>query len=239
MTFCVALRTQEGLVALSDTRLTSGDLDFVVTSKKVFTFENKDHSMFIMLSGLKSISDMVITYLNERKDYLFSCVKLYQGVDLVAKIIREVKTREEQWLSQSTTEFEINYLIGGQFPEDNNAQLFRIYPEGSWKRISQDSPFEIIGEGKYGKYILEYAARYENSMEKAMVLSLLAFDATRKSYPLCSPPLDVLTYPTNSYRLKQKTLTEKQIQKMSGMWDAEINIAIDKLIKHTAKSLLT
>ena len=92
MTFCVGLRTNNSLVAISDTRLTSGEVDFVISSKKVFLFEDGNkHSMFIMTSGLKSISDMVITYLNERKEQLYACDKLYQGVDLVAKIIRELK----------------------------------------------------------------------------------------------------------------------------------------------------
>lgn len=238
MTFCVGLRTRESLVAISDSRLTSGDLDFVVTSRKVFTFETKTHSMFIMLSGLKSISDMVITYLNERKETLLSCEKLFQGVDLIAKIIREIRTREEDWLSQGDIEFEINYLIGGQFPEDDNAQLFHIYPEGSWKRISRDSPFEIIGEGKYGKYILEYAANFENSTTKTLVLGLLAFDATRKSYPLCSPPLDIIIYKNNSFTLKRKKLNEAQIQTLSDQWRSHLQKTTDHLVKEIGRSLI-
>jgi len=238
MTFCVGLRTKNGLVAISDTRLTSGDLDFVVTSRKVFTFERGKHSLFIMLSGLKSLSDMVITYINERKDYLFSCAKLYQGVDLIAKIIREIRTREEDWLKQDNMEFELNYLVGGQFPEDDTAQLFRIYPEASWKRISRDSPFEIIGEAKYGKAILEAAAKYDTGREKALALALLSFDATMRSYPLCSPPIDVITYRTGSFKLQKKRLQEKQLLKLSAVWDKEINQAIDKLLKTSVKTLL-
>lgn len=230
MTFCVGLRTKNEIVAISDTRLTSGDIDFVVSSKKVFFFEEEKHSMFIMLSGLKSISDMVITYLNERKEYLFNCVKLYQGVDFVAKVIREVRTREESWFENGNAEFDINYLIGGQFIEDESPQLFRVYSEGSWKRISKDSPFEIIGEGRYGKYILEYAANINNSAEKALLLGLLAFDATQKSYPLCSPPLDVITYKKDSFKIKQKRLEAPQIQKLSARWHMEINKSLEGLL---------
>lgn len=238
MTFCVGLRTKNGLVAISDTRLTSGDVDFVVTSRKVFTFERDKHAMFLMLSGLKSLSDMVITYLNERKDYLFSCAKLYQGVDLIAKIVREIRTREEDWLKQDDMDFELNYLVGGQFPEDDTAQLFRIYPEASWKRVSRDSPFEIIGEAKYGKAILEHAAKFDNRQEKTLALALLSFDATMRSYPLCSPPLDIITYQTDSFKLKKKRLQEKQLLKISALWDKEINSAVDRLLKTSAQTLL-
>lgn len=239
MTFCVGLRTKNGLVAISDTRLTSGDLDFVVTSRKVFTFEQGKHSMFIMLSGLKSLSDMVITYVNERKDYLFSCAKLYQGVDLIAKIIREIRTREEDWLKQGDLEFELNYLVGGQFPEDDTAQLFRIYPEASWKRISRDSPFEIIGEAKYGKAVLETTAKFDNSQEKTLALALLSFDATMRSYPLCSPPIDIIIYRADSFKLKKKRLQGTQLLKLSTLWDKEVNQAVHRLLKTSAKNILT
>lgn len=231
MTFCVGLRTKDCLIALADTRLTSGDIDFVVTSKKVFYFEDKKHSMFILLSGLKSISDMVITYLNERKEYLYKCAKLYQGVDLIAKIVRELREREESWLDKGDVKFDINYLVGGQFPEDSTAQLFRIYPEGSWKRIAKDSPFEMIGEAKYGKYILEYAADHNSSAERALTIGLLAFDATQKSYPLCSPPVDIIFYRTDSFKIVQKRLNTKQIQKISALWRKQLNLSVNKLAK--------
>jgi len=184
-----------------------------------------------MLSGLKSISDMITTYLNERKDHLYSCTKLYQGVDLLAKIIREIRTREEEWLTESDMDFEINYLVGGQFPEDDSPQLFRVYPEGSWKRISKDSPFELIGEGKYGKYILEYAANYNISTERAIAVGLLAFDATQKSYPLCSPPLDLLIYNNNSFKIIRKKISAPQLQKISKFWTSAIDNSLDKLLK--------
>ncbi|MDR1996948.1 MAG: hypothetical protein LBQ83_01295 [Candidatus Margulisbacteria bacterium] len=231
MTFCVGLRTKQGLVAVADTRLTSGELDFVITSRKVFTFERDKHAMFIMLSGLKSLSDMVLTYINERKEYFFSCAKLYQGVDLIAKIVREIRAREETWLKQGDVDFDLNYLVGGQFPEDDHAQLFRIYPEAAWKRIARDSPFEIIGEARYGKSLLEAAANFQNSMEKTKMLALLAFNATMRSYPLCSPPIDVIQYTAGSFRLKQKRLLAKPLLKLSGLWDAEVNKALNRLLK--------
>lgn len=231
MTFCVGLRTKDHIIALADTRLTSGDIDYAVTSKKVFSFTDKKHCMFILLSGLKSISDMVMTYLQERSEYLYKCEKLYQGVELVAKIVRELREREEVWLDKGDVEFDLSYLVGGQFPEDKTNELFRVYPEGSWKRIAEDTPFEIIGEGRYGKYILEYSANFNSTPTEALTIGMLAFDATQKSYPLCSPPVDLISYKAGSFRIKQKRLTAKQIQNISTAWIKHLNTGLKKLAK--------
>jgi len=232
MTFCVGMRLKEGILAVADTQLTSGDVDYVVSSKKVFTFENKTHSMFLMLSGLKSISDMVITYLNDKEDILFSAEKLYQGVDFVSKIVREIREREEVWLGKSDISFEINYLIGGQFPGDKNPQLFHVYSEGSWKRVTKDSPFEIIGEGKYGKPILDRGLKYNTAKDRALLLGLLAFDSTQKSYPLCNPPLDVIYYENDRYKFKQFRLKEQDVINVSKKWDKEIGRSVANIAKH-------
>jgi putative proteasome-type protease len=58
MTFCVAIKSKAGVVALSDTRISSGL--GVSTSKKIQTFQNGKYSFFIMSSGLRSIRDKVI-----------------------------------------------------------------------------------------------------------------------------------------------------------------------------------
>jgi len=231
MTFCVGLRTKNHIIALADTRLTSGDIDYAVTSKKVFSFTDKKHCMFILLSGLKSISDMVMTYLQERSEHLYKCDKLYQGVELLAKIVRELREREEIWLEKGDVEFDLSYLVGGQFPGDKSSELFRVYPEGSWKRIAKDTPYEIIGEGRYGKYILEYAAKFDNPPEKSLSIGLLAFDATQKSYPLCSPPLDFISYEAGSFKIKQKRFNARQIQKISTMWSKHLDLGLTKLTK--------
>jgi len=232
MTFCVGMRIKEGILAVADTQLTSGDIDYIISSKKVFIFEQNGASMFLMLSGLKSISDMIIAYLNDKKDILFSSEKLYQGVDFVAKIIREVREREELWLNKSDMEFEINYIIGGQFPADKKPELFRIYPEGSWKRISKDSPFEIIGEGKYGKPILDRTLKYTTKKDQALIMGLLSFDSTQKSYPLCKPPLDVVFYANNSFKLKQFRLSEQDVINVSNKWNKEILKAMGNMQKN-------
>jgi putative proteasome-type protease len=54
MTYCLAIKVKEGLVAIADTRITSGT-DTTV-KKKVFVDQKKQHSLFIMTSGLRQLS---------------------------------------------------------------------------------------------------------------------------------------------------------------------------------------
>ncbi|MFH0886763.1 MAG: peptidase, partial [bacterium] len=155
MTYCLGMRCSDGLIGIADTRLTSGDMDYVVTGKKIFVFQEKKRALFIMFSGLKSLGDEMIAILNSRVDEFLSPKKIYQGLDFIAKTMRELRQREEQWLEKGNLPFDLNCIVGGQFENDNTAQLFRIYPEGSWTRVRQDTPFELIGEVKYGKPLLD------------------------------------------------------------------------------------
>jgi len=61
MTFCLAMKVQDGLVAIADTRVTSGKE--CMTAKKVTIHQNSGkHTSFIMTSGLRSLRDKAVTY---------------------------------------------------------------------------------------------------------------------------------------------------------------------------------
>lgn len=233
MTFCLAMRCHSGLVALSDTRLTSGDMDFIVTGKKIYLYQDDaQHTFFCMFSGLKSVTDEVVTYLNEKKPFLYTLDRLYQAVDVVCQTIRGVREREEPWLAKENYPFDFNVIVGGQFPGDQKCQLFRIYPEGSWKKVVRDTPYEIIGESKYGKPILDMALNVDTEVDKAFLLGLIAFDFTRKSTPLVYPPLDVLTYELDSFKFSLKRYEDKDLFDFSQKWEQNFKKIIDKMMEH-------
>lgn len=222
MTFCLAMRLKDGLLGITDTRLTSAQIDFVITGKKIYLYEdNNNHALFIMMSGLKSISDEVITYLNEKTALLYSYRRLYQAVDLVCEVIRGVRAREEEWLRKEEYPFDLNCIIGGQFPEDGKCGLFRVFPEGAWKRIVRDTPYEIIGEIKYGKPILDIALNIDTPLDRALLLGLISYDFTRKSTPLVSPPIDIITMNVNSFKFSTKRLEDQDLLEFSKKWEEQ------------------
>ena len=73
MTFCLGIKVKTGLIALADTRITSGTN--TTTSKKITTHQIGNNSMFLMTSGLRSVRDKALTYFEEalsEKDFKFN-----------------------------------------------------------------------------------------------------------------------------------------------------------------------
>ena len=82
MTYCLAIKVKEGLVAIADTRITSGT---DTTMKKKILIEQKDqYSLFIMTSGLRSVRDKAILYFRELVEEGVEHNKLYKAVNALA-----------------------------------------------------------------------------------------------------------------------------------------------------------
>ena len=229
MTYCLGMRCADGLIAIGDTRLTSGEIDYVVTGKKIFLYKAKKSALFIMVSGLKSLSDALIVYLNDNKTKLLAPKKIYQGVDYIVKILREIRAREEEWLQRGNLDFNLHCIVGGQYEEDRSCQLFRIYPEGSWTRIRRDTPFEIIGEIKYGKPILDRLFTSKTDTSEALLLGLISFDSTWRSNPMVHPPIDVIKYSLNNYTFKHTRLKLRDLRKLRTEWENGLTEIVKKL----------
>jgi putative proteasome-type protease len=57
MTYCVAIKVRDGIVALADCRLTSGTQ---VTVGRKITLHGQNHRFFIATSGLRSLRDKCV-----------------------------------------------------------------------------------------------------------------------------------------------------------------------------------
>jgi putative proteasome-type protease len=97
MTFCLAMKVREGLVALADTRITSGTSQ--ITGKKVSTHQCGDHSLFLMTSGLRSARDKALTYFTEDLEKNQGKYdKLYKAVNVFASQVRQVASEDKEIL---------------------------------------------------------------------------------------------------------------------------------------------
>ena len=63
MTYCIGIKLKAGLVALSDTRITSGHE--TTSARKYKIYEQGDQHIFLMTSGLRSVRDKTLTYFQE------------------------------------------------------------------------------------------------------------------------------------------------------------------------------
>ena len=69
----------------------------------------------------------------------------------------------------------------------------------NWRSsVSQDTPFLQIGEHKYGKPILDRAARYDSDLYDAIKLVLVSMDSTLRSNLTVGLPVDLLVYKKNA-----------------------------------------
>ncbi len=167
MTYCLGIKVASGLVAIADTRLTSGTE--VSTNKKVSVYQSKKHSIFVMTSGLRSVRDKAITYFKEvleERDASFN--KLYKAVNALGEQVRRVAEEDRQSLNAAGLSFNLFAIVGGQLENDTEHKLFLLYPEGNWVEVGDGSPFIIIGNSGYGKPLLYRSLRFDSSMQDAL-----------------------------------------------------------------------
>ena len=164
MTYCLGIKVKDGLVAIADTRITSGTE--TTTAKKISLHADGKYSFFLMTSGLRSIRDKAVTYfeeLLESKEADFD--KMYKAVNAFGEQLRRVAREDKAALAASGLIFNLFTIVGGQLENDKEHKLYLLYPEGNWIEIGQATPFTIIGNSGYGKPILSRALTYNSSLQ--------------------------------------------------------------------------
>ncbi len=231
MTFCIAIKVEEGLVGIADTRVTSGVE--CITAKKVTVFEHDRHSLFLMTSGLRSARDKALTYFNEvleEQDQSFD--KLYKAVTAFGAQVRRVMAEDKEALAESGLNFNLFTLIGGQLENDLEHKLFLIYPQGNWVEVGKGTPYYTIGESSYGKSLLDRALTYQASMRTALKIGFLAFEATRRAATDVYYPIDIVLYKNNSFHMVQHHYQREDLSEIGDWWQERIVQSIEELPSH-------
>ena len=227
MTFCIAMKVQDGLVGLADTRVTTGAEQ--ITAKKVTVHQHGRHSIFLMTSGLRSARDKALTYFNEvleSSDQTFD--KLYKAVNAFGQQVRRVYEEDGSALAASGLIFNLFSIVGGQLEADKEHMLYLLYPQGNWVEVARATPYYVIGESSYGKPLLDRVLRYESSMELALKVGYLAFDATRTSATDVDFPLDVVLYRQGTYDIVEHRYRREDLLATSRWWQSRIRESIEQ-----------
>ena len=228
MTFCIAMKVQSGLIAMADTRVTTGTE--CITVRKISIHEHNRHSLFVMTSGLRSVRDKAVTYFDEvltESDDTFD--KLYKAVNAFAQQVRRVAAEDKKALEESGIAFNLHALVGGQLEKDGEHKLYLLYPQGNWIEVRPGTPYCMIGESSYGKPLLDRALRYESSMDLAVKIGFLAFDATRTSATDVNYPLDVVLYTPDSYQMHMHRYEQEDLMPVSNWWRQRLLHALHEL----------
>ncbi len=228
MTFCLGMRVETGLVAIADTRITTGTE--LTTARKLSIYQHHNHSMFLMTSGLRSVRDKACTYFDEvieQSDRQFD--KLYKAVNAFGEQIRRVAQEDKAALADAGLAFDVHCLVGGQLEQDPEHKLYLLYPQGNWVEIGVGTPYHIIGESGYGKPIIRRTLEYTDSIRHALKVGVLAFDSTRISAADVDFPIDVLVYQRDAFNMVERRFEARDLQALSEFWQDRLRTGVESL----------
>ena len=226
MTYCLGIKVKEGLLALADTRITSGT---DTTVKKKISIEQKDgFSLFIMTSGLRSTRDKAIVYFKELLETT-EYNKLYKAVNAFGEQVKRVASEDKASLEKAGFNFDLNTIIGGQLKDDDEHKLFLLYPEGNWVELGQGAPYVIIGNSGHGKAILNRTLNENSSLKLALKTGFLSFDSTRVSSNNVDFPIDIVLYKKDSFHIVEQRYEKKDLESISVQWAEELKAALEHI----------
>jgi putative proteasome-type protease len=198
MTYCCGILVREGLVMIADTRTNAG-LDNVSTFRKLHTFiDPGERVMALATSGNLSLSQSVVSLLSEgitnpvtgEVETLKNAPTMFQAASRIGDAVRRVHSIEAAALEANDVKFDVAFLFGGQIKGDR-LRLYMIYSAGNFIECTVDTPYLQIGEHKYGKPILDRAAKYGIDIYDALKISLLSMDSTIRSNLGVGLPIDI------------------------------------------------
>ncbi|RLS76980.1 MAG: peptidase [Planctomycetota bacterium] len=235
MTYCVGIRTQQGLVMASDSRTNSG-IDQVDVCRKMHNFVAPGERMFTILSsGSLSLTQSVMTRLEQEfraGDGLAKVETFYDAARCVGRQVREVAALDREFMERDHISFAVNLLVGGQI-RGEAPQLYMIYAQGNPLRCTRSSPFLQIGESKYGRPILDRGIRFsETTLDQAVKYAVISLDSTMRSNVAVGPPIDLLVYANDDLavkRYRRLTATDPDLMEIRSHWERELRHAIGML----------
>ncbi|MEK6806623.1 MAG: peptidase [Pseudomonadota bacterium] len=209
MTYCVAIKVNEGLVFAADTR-TSAGVDDVRTYNKLHTFEFPgDRVLMLMSAGNLATTQAVLAGLKRDMDNpgatmnLRSVQHMYDAAEYVGALSTRAQKETAALTQHSSVDLRTTLILGGQIRGEEPA-VYLIYPEGNCIASSPETPFLQIGELKYGKPILDRIIRPMVSLEDAARCALVSLDSTMKSNLSVGPPIDLALLPRDRLAVSHK-----------------------------------
>ena len=202
MTYCCAIKINEGMVFLSDSRTNAG-LDAISTFRKMLIYERAGDRFMVMLSaGNLSISQSVREILQteairdpESGDpiTIWNAKSMFDAAQVLGAAVRHINQRDGAALRQAGLEFNVSLILGGQIAGEG-MRLFLVYSAGNFIAATTETPFFQIGESKYGKPVLDRVVEPEMPLDEATKCALVSMDSTMMSNLSVGLPLDLVVY---------------------------------------------
>jgi putative proteasome-type protease len=235
MTYCLGIITDTGLIMAADSRTNAG-VDYVSTHQKLFNFSQPgDRVVVLCTAGNLSMTQAIITLLHrdietQSEVNLHTLDSLYEIARYVGSKVRQIREQDRQWLEKDRIDFQCSFLLGGQI-KGKEPGLFLIYSQGNCIQASKDTPFLQIGEAKYGKPILDRILSFNTSLESAAKCALLSIDSTMKSNISVGPPINLVMYEKDSFKIRYELKLElgaPYLSQIRRLWEVSLREAFDR-----------
>ena len=237
LTYCIAIKLESGLVLCSDSRTNAG-LDQVSTYSKLSVFGIDGERQFALLSaGNLGTSTAVRGQLqrdidHDEADNLFTVVDMPAAAEYVGTINRNQQEKHVvEGVSQESFNPEATFLLAGQIG-DLPPEIYMIYPQGNYIIVSEQKPFLLIGEAKYGKPILDRIITPQTSLEMAARCSLISMDSTIRSNVTVGPPIELVIYQRDRLMMDCRLVFDEDdevLRKLRTEWQVALEKAVDGL----------
>ena len=202
MTYCCAIKVNQGMVFLSDSRTNAG-VDAISTYRKMLVYERPGDRFMVMLSaGNLSIAQSVREILQteairdpESGDpiTIWNARSMFDAAQVLGAAVRHVNQRDGGALRHAGLEFNVSLIFGGQIAGEA-MRLFMVYSAGNFIEATAETPYFQIGESKYGKPVLDRVVTPETPLDETAKCALVSMDSTLKSNLSVGLPLDLVVY---------------------------------------------
>ena len=238
MSYCLAIKVNEGLVFASDSRTNAG-LDNVNTYSKMFTYNVGDRAFVILTAGNLATSQAVYHQLEKDLNAPDPEINLNLCEDLeaVAAYIGQLSVASSNQSLEVQSQSSLmgsNFILGGQI-KNQDPNILMIYPEGNYIYASSERPFLQIGETKYGKPILDRMINKNTPIGDSARVALLSLDSTMRSDLTVGPPIDFVVYKKDQMHLDYQgryKLKSPYFKELSDTWAQKLSEAVHSLPKY-------
>ena len=236
MTYCIGIKTNQGVVLVSDSRTNTG-LDNVNIYSKMFTYDVGDRTIIIVTSGNLGTSQAVFKSIEKDiKDKnaplnLNTCKDFEQIASYVGKL--NIKHSSPDGVNTDSLVLGSTFIIGGQI-RGQELELYMVYPQGNFIRPADSKPYLVIGEVKYGKPILDRVITPSVSIGDASRCALISMDSTLKSDLTVGPPIDIAVYKKDQKKisyLKCLNTSDEDYSKVCDKWSDKVLQVFDTFPK--------
>jgi len=236
MTYCLALRLDEGLVFLSDTRTNAG-VDDISIYRKLHVITAAPDRVFVIqaagnLATTQEVLDRIARDLTIHGEgaTLATVAHMFEAALEVGRVCQDVVATHRNALSASGSNGSATFIFGGQIA-GQPPEIFLVYPEGNYIRASTTRPFLQIGEAKYGKFWLEFGVHAGTSLTMATKVALGSMLSTTRANLSVGPPYDLGVYRAESLIVDEHRIEADStyLQELQHVFARHLGRALDEL----------